>query len=38
MRSMTGFGTHLQKTSDYEVQVTIKSINGRFGEHRILFR
>ena len=30
MRSMTGFGTHLQKTSDYEVQVTIKSINGRF--------
>jgi uncharacterized protein (TIGR00255 family) len=32
MRSMTGFGTHLQRSTDYEVQVTIKSINGRFLE------
>lgn len=30
MKSMTGFGTHLQKSPDFEVQVTIKSINGRF--------
>lgn len=30
MRSMTGFGTHHEKTADYEVQVTVKSVNGRF--------
>ena len=30
MNSMTGFGTHHEKTADYEVQVTVKSVNGRF--------
>jgi len=30
MKSMTGYGSHLEKANEFELSVTIKSVNGRF--------